>query len=151
MAISGIFSSSAAHGASSTSKKSTLQQHSTDFSNLANALSTNNLSSAQGAFAALKQDAQSIPATQGSSQANAQTLQKVKSDAQALATTLASGNLGAAQKAFASLKQDSTSARMHFHHRGGAGGSSASATAASSELIATQAIGQVGSTLNVTA
>lgn len=54
MAISGIFSSSAAHGASSLSKKSTLQQHSTDFSSLANALSSNNLSSAQSAFAALK-------------------------------------------------------------------------------------------------
>ena len=151
MAISGIFSSGAAHGTSSLSKKSTLQQHSTDFSNLANALSSNNLASAQSAFAALKQDAQSIPATQGSSQVNAQTMQKVKSDAQALATTLASGNLGAAQKAFASLKQDSTSARMHFHHHGGARGSNASATAASSELIATQAIGSVGSTLNVTA
>ena len=156
MAISSIFGGSAAHGAPALNKKSTLQQHSTDFSNLASALGSNNLTSAQNAFSALQKDAQSIPATPAGSPANVQSLQQVKNDAQTLATTLAAGNLGAAQNAFATLKQDSASARMHFHHHGGgarvAGSSSASSsTAPSSELLATQAIGSVGSTLNVTA
>ena len=156
MAISSIFGGSAAHGASALNKKSTLQQHSTDFSNLAGALGSNNLTSAQTAFSALQKDAQSIPATPAGSPANAQSLQQVKNDAQTLATPLAAGNLGAAQNAFATLKQDSASARMHFHHHGGgarvAGSASASSTtASSSELLATQAIGSVGSTLNVTA
>ena len=171
MAISSIFGGSAAHGASALNKKSTLQQHSTDFSNLAGALGSNNLTSAQNAFSALQKDAQSIPATPAGSPANAQSLQQVKNDAQTLATTLAAGNLGAAAVTSVTilgpppppalyddgtLKQDSASARMHFHHHGGgarvAGSASASSTtASSSELLATQAIGSVGSTLNVTA
>jgi hypothetical protein len=155
MAISGISCVGSAHRPSAASFKSNLQQRSTDFSSLASALSSNNLTSAQNAFATLQKDAQSIPATQTSSPTNAQSLQQVKNDAQTLATTLAAGNLGAAQNAFATLKQDSASARTHFHHHGGirvAGSSStANAAAPSSELLATQAIGSVGSTLNVTA
>ena len=155
MAISSISSGSTAHRTSALNKKNSLQQRSSDFSSLASALSTNNLSSAQNAFSALQKDAQSIPATQGSSQATTQSLQQVQSDARALAASLASGNVGAAQKAFATLKQDSTKAHLHAHHHGSgahaAGSASDPNAAASSELLATQAIGSVGSTLNVTA
>jgi hypothetical protein len=156
MAISGISCGSTAHRPSALNKKGNLQQRSTDFSTLANALGSSNLTGAQNAFAALQKDAQSIPAAHGSSQANAQSVQQVKSDAQTLATTLASNNLGGAQKAFATLKQHSMSAHMHGH-RHGAGArvsgisNAATASAESSELLATQAIGSVGSTLNVTA
>jgi hypothetical protein len=156
MAISSISGGSTAHRSSALNKKGNLQQRSTDFSTLASALGSNNLTGAQNAFAALQKDAQSIPATHGSTPANAQSLQQVKSDAQTLATTLASNNLGGAQNAFTTLKQHATSAHMHGHHHGGgmrlAGISSAStASPESSELLATQAIGSVGSTLNVTA
>jgi hypothetical protein len=156
MAISSISSASTAHRTSALNKKGNLQQRSTDFSTLASALGSNNLTSAQNAFAALQKDAQSIPATHGSSQVNTQSLQQVKNDAQTLATTLASNNLGGAQKAFATLKQHSTGAHMHGHHRGGGArlasvSSAATASADSGELLATQAIGSVGSTLNVTA
>jgi hypothetical protein len=149
MAISGIFSGSTAHGASVLNKNNSLQQRSSDFSSLASALGSNNLTSAQNAFSALQKDAQSIPATQGSSQVTAQSLQQVQSDARALAASLTSGNVGAAQKAFANLKQYSTKAHLHGHHHGG--GASNLSAAASSELLATQAIGSVGSTLNLTA
>jgi len=152
MSISSISGASAAHGAFAT-RKSALQQRSTDFSTLASALGSSNLSSAQNAFAALQKDAQSIPA-QASSQVNAQTLQQVKSDAQTLATTLASGNLTGAQKAFQTLRQHSAGAHLRgAHYRFGtpvAGSSGTTGTtAASDELVATQAIGSVGSTLNV--
>jgi hypothetical protein len=156
MAISSISSGSTAHRTSALNKKNSLQQRSSDFSSLASALSTNNLASAQNAFSALQKDAQSIPATQGSSQATAQSLQQVQSDARALAASLTSGNVGAAQKAFATLQQDSTKAHLHGHHHGGggarvAGSANGLSGSQSSELLATQAIGSVGSTLNVTA
>jgi hypothetical protein len=149
MAISSISSGSTAQRAPGLNKKNSLQQRSTDFSCLASALGSNNLTSAQNAFSALQKDAQSIPATQASSQATAQSLQQVQSDARALAASLTSGNVGGAQKAFANLKQDSAKAHLHGHHHGG--GVNNLSAAASSELLATQAIGSVGSTLNVTA
>lgn len=157
MSISSVSSVSHAHGGAAV-RKSAMQQRSTDFSTLSQALGSNNLSAAQSAFATLQKDAQSASATQGNSQTTAQTsaLQQVKKDAQTLSTALNTGNLGAAQQAFATLKQDSSTAQQmrghHLHHHAGVGLASAKGTGStSSDLLATQAISSVGGTLNVTA
>ena len=135
------------------------QQKSSDFSSLAAALGSNNLSGAQNAFATLQKDANSAATTQTSMPAILQTsaLQKVKSDVQTLASALTTGNLGAAQQTFATLKQDSASAHFghhHGHHGGGAKVASSSGTTSASSIpsdySAADALGSVGTTLKLT-
>jgi hypothetical protein len=147
--------------ASAALQKVARQQKSSDFSSLASALGSNNLTGAQNAFATLQKDAQSASATQTSSSATQQTsaLQQVKSDAQTLATALGSGNLGAAQQAFATLKQDSATAHAGHHHGGHHGGgakvasssSTSSPSSLSADYTAADAVSSVGTTLNLTA
>jgi hypothetical protein len=147
--------------ATAAARKSALQQRSTDFSSLAQALSCNNLSGAKSAFAALQKDAQQVAATHGNSpstQQNCAAVQLVKSDAQTLATALSANKLGAAQKAFASLKQDSANT-----HRGGYHGhlsglpilartsGNTSPAGTSSDYRAAEALSTVGGTLNLSA
>jgi hypothetical protein len=82
MSISSVSFGGSAHP-TATSIKNALQQRSTDFSALSQALGRNNLAGAQSAFATLQQDAKQLPVTQSSAQTpqQASSLQKVKTDA----------------------------------------------------------------------
>jgi hypothetical protein len=161
MSISSVSFGCSAHP-TATSIKNALQQRSSDFSALSQALGSNNLTGAQSAFATLKQDSQQIPVTQTSAQTpqQASALQKVRSDAQTLATALGTNILGAAKTAFAAVKQDSAHApfgRHHFHYSpipAVANSSSAVNTilaGTSSDYRAAAALSSVGGTLNLTA
>ncbi|HEY5103370.1 MAG TPA: hypothetical protein VII70_11355 [Steroidobacteraceae bacterium] len=122
MSISSLSSASSAH-VTSTSLKSALQQRSTDFRALSQALSSNNLSGAQAAFAQLQSDPRPTVAANGAGgTASPQRIADVKqlqSDTVALGAALGTGKLGAAKSAFAHLRHDMRTA--HGDRVGGDG------------------------------
>jgi hypothetical protein len=100
MTISAISSFSA-------SQTSNYQNYRQAFSQLTNALQSNDLSAAQSAYDTLA----SSPAAQGTGPV-AQALQQIGKD-------LAAGDLDGAQKALASLQQQRQAHGHHHHHGGG--------------------------------
>lgn len=82
------------------------QQFKTNFSNLAQAIQSGDLSSAQKAFAALTQNTPS----------NANSQSTIQSDYDALSKALQSGDMNAAKTAFAKLQQDMQNLRKTHHH-----------------------------------
>jgi len=89
------------------------QQIKNDFTALATAMQSGNLSDAQQAFAALKQDAPSLFQTSSSSSSTS-TTSAVSTALNTLGTALQSGSTSNAQQAFTSLQQTLTA----HHHRG---------------------------------
>jgi len=113
MSIVGILSSSALTAASAL--QSNLKQNQTEFQQLAQALQSGRLSSAQQVFCALTQNAPSSTAILNT---------RLGKDVSTLGSDLQSGNLTAAQKAYAALQQDvqnaTSSEQVHYrHHHGG--------------------------------
>jgi len=87
-----------------------------NFKALESALQSNDLSSAQQAFAAFQQDIQNLTQETQPAQALGQNTQLGK-DFQALQSALQSNNLTAAKQAFATLQQDMQTTRAgHAHH-----------------------------------
>ena len=87
-----------------------------DFKALDSALQSNDLSTAQQAFAAFQQDVQNVSQGTQPAQALGQNTQLGK-DFQALQSALQSNDLTAAKQAFATLQQDMQTARAgHAHH-----------------------------------
>ncbi len=114
MSIAGILSSSALTTASVL--QNSFKQKQTEFQQLAQALQSGNLSSAQQVFGALTQNASGSTAIQNT---------QLGQDFSTLGSDLQAGNLTAAQKAYATLKQDvqnaSSAGQVHHHHHGGHG------------------------------
>ncbi|MGA9041819.1 MAG: hypothetical protein WB421_14905 [Terriglobales bacterium] len=113
MSIAGILSSNALSGASTL--QSSAKQKQTEFQQLAQALQTGNLSSAQQVFGALTQNAPSSTAILNT---------QLGQDFSSLGSDLQTGNLAAAQKAYAAVQQDVQNAGggaqvRHHHHHGG--------------------------------
>lgn len=112
MSIAGILSSSALTAASTLQNSLTPKQ--TEFQQLAQALQSGNLSSAQQVFGALTQNASTSTAIQNT---------QLGQDFSTLGSDLQSRNLTAAQKAYAAVQQDvqnaSGGAQFHHHHHGG--------------------------------
>jgi hypothetical protein len=104
------------------------KQRAQDFKSLATALQSNDLSSAQQAFASLQKDMQSASGANGQSQSKS--ANPVSQDFQNLQNALQSGDLSGAQQAFAALKQNFHSARTHHHHH--ASGAKAESNASTS-------------------
>jgi hypothetical protein len=162
MSISSISSAGSAH-VTSTSLKSALQQRSTDFSALSQALSSNNLSGAQAAFAQLQSDPR--PTVAGNSAGGTPSPQRVadvkqlQSDTVALGAALGAGKLGAAKSAFAHLRHDMRTAHADRVGNGALDGSptlpSASGNSTlggtASNLRAPGSANSVGSMLDLTA
>jgi ribosomal protein S20 len=98
------------------------------FQELAKALKSGDLSSAQTAFATLQSDLQKIGGTQQASQSTTaattatttNSSSTLQNDMNALASALQSGNLSDAQKAFATLQTDAQNqvqqGQGHHHH-----------------------------------
>jgi len=112
MSIAGILSSNALTSASTL--QSSQKQSQTEFQQLAQALQTGNLSSAQQVFGALTQNAPSSTAILNT---------QLGQDFSALGSNLQTGNLTTAQKAYAAVQQDVQNAGggqvHHHHHHGG--------------------------------
>ena len=87
-----------------------------DFKGLANALRSEDISSAQNAFTTLQNDLQNSQGTEKTSPLLDKNTQTAK-DFQALQDALQSGDIKAAQDAFKTLKTDLHSARHAHHHR----------------------------------
>jgi hypothetical protein len=97
--------------ASHSSRQSQFKAVKDDFQKLKSALDSGDVSSAQDAFATLKQD---MPAPK-----NRANNSQFGNDLQSVGTALASGDLSGAQKAFASFQQDvqtSRASHAHKHH-----------------------------------
>jgi hypothetical protein len=113
MSFSSVSFGASAH-ATATNHKSVLQQRSTDFSALSQALGSNDLSGAQAAFAKLQSDP--LPASAASSGTPSpqriSDLKKLKADTLALGAALGAGKLGAAKSALAPLKQAMSAAHV---------------------------------------
>jgi hypothetical protein len=126
MSVSGISSSS---GLTSADWQSKAQQVKADYSSLADALKSGNLSDAQQAFAALQQD---LPPRAQAAAADSST------PLGALGNALQTGDLAGAQKAFASLQQ----ARQGHHHHHAAAASAAVTSPTSNDGDADDSTGQ---------
>jgi hypothetical protein len=160
MSISSLSSAGSAH-VTSTSLKSALQQRSTDFSALSQALSSNNLSGAQAAFAQLQSDPRPTASANGAGgTASPQRIADVKqlqSDTVALGAALGAGKLGAAKSAFAHLRHDMRTA--HADRVGGLDGSPTVPSASGNSTLGASAsnyrapvtMSSVGGTLDLTA
>lgn len=115
MTISAISSNNSTYQTDITAK---LSQRKQDLQNLASALQSGNLATAQQAFALLQKDAPNINQSQNnqsSSQSSGQT-----TPLQALASALQNGDLSGAQQAFSQLQQNM---KAHHHHHKGSGSS----------------------------
>jgi hypothetical protein len=158
MSISSVAFGGSAH-ATAASRKSELQQRSTDFSSLAQALSSDDLSGAQAAYANLQSDPRPGFANHSGSPSpqRISDLKKLKSDTLALGAALNAGKLGAAKSAFAILKQDMSTA--HSGRVAGlngaptmpSGASNSTLAGNSSDLRSPVAMSSVGGTLDLTA
>jgi hypothetical protein len=162
MSISSLASVGPAH-VTGTSLKSALQQRSSDFSALSQALNSNNLSGAQAAFAQLQSDPR--PTTSATSAGGTPSPQRVadvkqlQSDTVALGAALGAGKLGAAKSAFANLRHDMRTAHADRVGGGALDGNpivpsatgNSTISGISSNLRAPVSTNSVGSTLDVTA
>ena len=92
-----------------------------DFKDLASALQSGDLASAQSAFSEIQGLFSKVQGSQGASGSNVSGKQgQLKSDFDALGQALKSGNTSAAQDAFAKLTQDmQASGKTHRHHHHG--------------------------------
>ena len=132
-AISGISSSNASMQA----WQAMMQQRKQDFSQLATALQSGNLSGAQSAFSTLQSlngQGQSSAASPTAASSNASASgNTISSDFAGLGQALQSGSIANAQSAYAQLQTDmqaqQTSGHHHHHHHhyGGAGSSGSNA------------------------
>ena len=107
-------SNSAATGASSFDPRATFKQTRADFSSLADALQSGDLSSAQGAFAQLQTDNPRLAQVLNSPASSSDNPRVA--DLKSLASALKSGDVNAAQQAFAKLQQDAKVAGGGHHH-----------------------------------
>jgi hypothetical protein len=97
--------------------QSRFKQRKENWDALENALSSGNLQAAQTAFAAVKQDIQSVRQGQGiQAVQQGSNTQQLDQDMQNLEKALSSGDLTAAQQAFAALKQQGAQGAHHHHH-----------------------------------
>ncbi len=135
MSVSGISSSS---GLASADWQSKFQQVKADYSSLADALQSGNLSDAQQAFSTLQKD---LPPRAQAAAADSST------PLGALGSALQSGDLAGAQKAFAALQQ----ARQGHHHHHAAADSTAVASPASTGNNDGDADDSTGRSLNAVA
>ncbi|MGB8275635.1 MAG: hypothetical protein WCF16_10250 [Alphaproteobacteria bacterium] len=90
------------------------------FSQLAQSLTSGDLSGAQQAFTSLQQILQSSGQAGAQGDKNNPSGQsKIQQDLATVGQALQSGDIAGAQKAFASLQQDLQAARLAHHHHGG--------------------------------
>jgi len=145
MSISGV---SSGNNLYQTNISSINSQRKQDFQNLASALQSGDLASAQKAFAQLQQDGSKVGQAQSSQNSNQSNGQN--NPFQALTSALQSGDLSGAQQAFSQLQQGMKS--HHHHHKQGAESSQSSnmsqitGTALSGEAT-TSANGQISVTV----
>lgn len=107
-----------------------------DFSDLATALQSGNLSGAQAAFTAFQHDLDQATQQQNSQAQGVSSTQSstMKQDMQSLSTALQSGNTASAQSAFSTLQQDLQASQQltadghHHHHHHSASDSQSSST-----------------------
>ena len=120
MSVTSVFSAANPYSQSTLSTQaSAFKQRQQDLQALGQALSSGNLSAAQGAFASLMKELHGLrqPQIQPTGQSTLNSLNSVQSALQALGQALSSGNLSAAQSAFATLQQDmQNAAQAHHHH-----------------------------------
>jgi hypothetical protein len=130
-AISGISSSNS----SMQTWQAMIQQRKQDFSQLASAIQSGNLTAAQSAFSTLQglssQGQSSTVSPSGNSSSASSSGNTISNDFAALGQALQSGNITNAQSAFAQLQTDmqaqqSSGHHHHHHHHGGAGASGSS-------------------------
>ena len=135
-----------------------------DYSQLASALQSGNLTDAQSAFAALQQALQTQAGPNAASSTNSTgSSDPIANDFNALGQALSSGNLTQAQSAFAQLQNDVQSARQnaasqsqglakalldstkghHHHHHGGGGSGSASSASTTTSTSSSTTSGSV--------
>jgi TolA-binding protein len=138
MSISGVSSNNNLYQTNMTSINSQRKQ---DFQNLASALQSGDLSSAQKAFAQLQQDGPKVGQAQSSQNSNQSSGQN--NPFQALASALQSGDLSGAQQAFSQLQQSMKS--HHHHHKQGAETSQSSNT---NQITATTLSGELTTSTN---
>jgi hypothetical protein len=122
MSISGIPSPSNSYFTSPTNGSNSFR---TDFSQLADALNSGDLSGARSAFAALQQlQPGRFGAASSSSASGASATSPISTDIATLSKALQSGDLTGAQAAFQKLQQDrgATQQGHHHHHHKRAGG-----------------------------
>jgi len=113
MTISAISSNNSSYQTDITAK---LTQRKQDFQNLASALQSGNLATAQQAFAQLQKDSLNVSQSQNGQNSGQTT------PLQALASALQSGDLTGAQQAFSQLQQN-IKVHHHHHHRQSSGAS----------------------------
>jgi hypothetical protein len=145
MSISGIPSPSNSYFTSPTNGGNSFRA---DFSQLADALNSGDLSGAQSAFSALQQlqpgrfGAASSSGTTGTNGQNATGASNpISTDIATLSKALQSGDLSAAQTAFQKLQQDMSAAHQghhHHHHKRAGGVDSTSNSGTSAPLSTTQ-------------
>ena len=138
-AISGISNSNS----SMQTWQASIQQRKQDFSQLASALQSGDLTGAQSAFSALQsltsQGQNSTVNSTGSSSTASNSGNTISNDFATLGQALQSGNIASAQSAFAQLQTDmqtqQSSGHHHHHHHGGAGANSSSVSTTSSTSL----------------
>ena len=117
--------------------QTSFKQRQQDLQALSSALQSNDLTSAQTAFATLQQNVQGTTQTSQTSQTNQPFGQNTQAntDYQSLQSALQSNDLAGAQKAFSSLTQDLQSGagqvRGHHHHHHHGGNANAASTGSS--------------------
>lgn len=123
-----------------------------EFSDLANALQSGDLKSAQNAFSQIESLMKNIQSSQGATaqQASGKHSQ-LSADFDALGKALQSGDMNAAQAAFKKLGQDMQSTGKAHHHHGGGGPSQATtpSTTISSTTSSTGNGDSSGTNINV--
>jgi len=138
-AISGISNSNS----SMQTWQASIQQRKQDFSQLASALQSGDLTGAQSAFSALQsltsQGQNSTVNSTGTSSTASNSGNTISNDFATLGQALQSGNIASAQSAFAQLQTDmqtqQSSGHHHHHHHGGAGANSSSVSTTSSPSL----------------
>jgi hypothetical protein len=148
MSISGIPSSSNPYSVSAGNNNNPFR---TDFTDLANALSSGNLSAAQSAFSAIQQlqPGRFGAAPSSTSAGSTGSTSPISADFAALGKALQSGDLNGAQAALKQLQQDLGSARQahhHHHHKRATGAQPTDASSQNDDTNNPLGGGQVGLT-----
>ncbi len=146
------------------------QQVQQDYSQLAGALQSGNLTNAQSAFAALQQVLQSQAGTNGAantSSTTTATADPIVNDLNTLGQALSSGSLTQAQSAFSQLQTDVQTAEQanaspaqgltqgtsveghHHHHRHGGGGSESTSSSSATDSSGNSAVSDTSSGVSV--
>jgi DNA-binding FadR family transcriptional regulator len=151
---------------STTPTQNPVQQVRQDYLQLANALQSGSLTSAQSAFTALEQALQTQSGTGTASTTTATSSNDpIANDLSALGQALSSGNLTQAQSAFTQLNTDIQTAEQsgksqnssqgfraeehHHHHHGDGGGSSSQSSSTSNSATNSYTSSNSSSTVNV--